>query len=112
MWVPKALLELFSIGRETVDTLRTDLATTRATNQSLERELAAFKVNFDWIRIQVNTLQVERTILMEKAYGMKIPTPELIQLPTRTEKTEKSFSFEDVGEDLAKTLGFPSYAKQ
>lgn len=114
MWVPKALVELFSIGKETVDTLRTELVATQAINISLDRELTALKVNFDWLRLQVNALQVERTALMQKAYGVQMPIPEIV----RTIKADnsgfdaKNFSFDDIGEDQAKALGLPTYAKQ
>jgi hypothetical protein len=66
------------------------------------------RVNFDWIRVQINTLQLERTALLEKAYNVKIPAPQLIQNPVVAAESQLAeFSFDDIGDKLAKQYGFP-----
>ena len=111
MWVPKAVADWFQISKESVDALREELAATKAERDVLRNQLTFTQVNFDWLRIQTNALQMERTALMEKAYGIKIPAPEIVQSMPKNDPTfdPKQFSFEDMGEDLAKRLGFPKY---
>ena len=113
MWVPSGLLELFSIGKETVTGLREELAAVRAERDALKLQLVTNQNNADWIRMQINTLQVERSSLLEKLYGLKLPAPELIRSPIATDSGgEHPFSFDDIGEDLAKQLGLPNYTRQ
>lgn len=58
--------------------------------------------------MQINTLQMERTALLEKAYNIKIPAPQLVQNPVlATEAKLDEFSFDDIGDKLAKQYGFP-----
>jgi hypothetical protein len=107
MWISKSLLDLFSIGRETVDTLRTENTTLRASNQLLERELVSAKIMSDWLRLKVNQLEVERVHLLAKAYpNLSLPAPEL----ARTTQVSKGFDlqalFEDQG-DPPDTLPVP-----
>ena len=113
MWVPKEVSNWFKISKESVDALREELAAVRAERDSLRLQLVTLQNNFEWVRMQINTLQVERSSLLGKLYGLTLPAPELIRTAAIADRTsEKAFSFEDIGEDLAKQLGLPSYTKQ
>lgn len=110
MWVPAALANLFQISKETVDTLRSDLAISQAEVSSLKAQLATLNVNLDWLRVQYNNLQFERTALVEKAYGLKLPAPELARQQTVGSNISiADFNFEDLGDPAAKQLGYPTY---
>jgi len=109
MWITSKLLDLFHISRDTVDALRADSASLRAERDALQRELSTLKVNFDWLRIRVNSLELERTALLEKAYNIKLPAPELARTPAISGANSEDFSFEDMGDRLAKKYGFPVF---
>lgn len=110
MWITKSLMSLFEISRDVVNDLREDLARVVAERDALQRELTSVKINADWLRVQYNQLQLERTALMDKAYGIKLPVPEVVRQSVRVPETKlDEFTFDDVGEDLAKRLGYPTY---
>jgi len=108
MWVPHALVDLFTLTRDAVDGTKQELAVVKAERDLLQRQLDINRVNFDWIRMQINTLQLERTALLEKAYGVKIPAPEIVRTPVASNESRlDEFSFDDIGDKLAKQYGFP-----
>jgi hypothetical protein len=123
MWVPKQVIEWFSSMRDVAETnavvsiealnqYRAQLAAITAERDTLKIQLAVQNNHFDWLRMRVNTLEVERSGLVEKAYGIKLPIPEIVRTVTdRPSLDEKNFSFEDVGKDMARTLGLPDYDK-
>lgn len=110
MWVPKQVVEWFQISKDSVDSLRTELASVRSEKDSIKAELARLQITFDWMRINFNTLQIERAALMEKAYGIKVAAPELVRTPVIGQDTKSDdFSFNDIGDDLARQIGLPVY---
>jgi hypothetical protein len=109
MWLPNIAFELFQVSKESVDKLREDLATVRAERDLLKIQLASSQNHFDWLRIRVNALEVERAQLIEKAYGIKIPVPEVIRQPVMNPLDMGNALFEDVGDKIAKELGMPLY---
>ena len=107
MWLSKDLVGFFQISHEVVQDLKVDLTVERAANTALRQELATLKTNFDWLRVKVNQLELERAQLIEKAYNIKLPAPTL-QRHVAADVPD-AFSFEDVGDDLAKKLGLPIF---
>lgn len=103
MWVPRKLVEILSFAKD-------DLSALRAENTLLKTQLVVAQTNFDWARHRLNTLEFENKALMEKAFNIKVPSPEIVR-PAKPDPTfdPKNFSFEDVGEDLARKLGLPSF---
>src|SRR5438445_731759 len=84
MWLSKSLIELFTISRDTVTELRVENATLKATNNIIERELLAAKLNSDSWRLRVNQLEAERVQLIAKAYpGLQLPAPEIARVQNR-----------------------------
>lgn len=114
MWIPGKVVDWFTAMRvEAVPELQAELAALRAERDALKLQAAVDRVNFDWLRMKVNTLEVEKTALMEKAYGIKLPAPEIVRTPVIGERPQMAeFSFDDLGDNVAKTLGFPTYDKQ
>jgi len=108
MWVPASVVEWFHISKQAVDSQREELAALRAERDMLRLQLASSQNHFDWLRIRVNTLEVERAQLIEKAYGMKIPVPEIVR-PAKSPLELNSDMFNDMGDDLAKQVGLPTY---
>lgn len=109
MFVSKSALELFNISRDTVDELREDLAIARAENRILKDELAAVKSNNDWFRVKCNQLELERAQLLEKAYGVRVPVPEIARSTPPMMQFDQSL-FEDLGDKKAQELGLPIYS--
>lgn len=111
MWISfKHIIGLFEVSKQAVDDLREENAALKSKVSVIESELASTKVNLDWLRIQYNQLQLERTALMDKAYGIKVPTPELVRAqPKAPSIDEMVMSFDDMGDELAKRLGYDVY---
>jgi len=99
---------MFQISHETVTALREELAIVRAARQSLETQLVTTQANFEWIRLRVNALEIERAQLLQKAYGIHTAVPEIVR--TSKDTSIDNFSFDDMGDEMAKTLGLPVYS--
>ena len=109
MWIPKSVIEWFNISQNTVSALREENAALRAEYTALSKELTSTKVNLDWLRMQFNQLQLERTALVDKLYGIKVPTPELVTRLPKLPSTIEDFGYDDMGDEMAKRLGLPTY---
>lgn len=110
MWVPKAVVDWFQISKDSVDELRTKLAAAEAENSTLKTQLAVAQTNFDWLRIKVNSLEFEKAALIERAYNIKLPAPEITRTPVvGSEPSTIDFSYDDIGDELAKKFGLPVY---
>jgi predicted nuclease with TOPRIM domain len=112
MFIPKAVFDLFGVAKTSIDLTREELAAVRAERDLIKLQLAISQNQFDWLRLRVNTLEVERAQLLEKAYGIKTLVPEIArQMPNiqRTLETMSTALFEDVGDEEARKLGYPSY---
>jgi chromosome segregation ATPase len=109
MWLPDKSFDLFRISKDTVDFMREELASLKAERDGLKTQLANTQANFEWLRVKVNSLEMERASLLEKVYGMKIPVPEIARQPVVPQGFNSDL-FEDVGEKMAKELGFPTYS--
>ena len=110
MWVPKEVADWFQISKDSVDALRTELATLKAERDVLKDQLRGAQINSDWLRMQVNSLQMERAALMEKAYNIRVPIPELARTTSlQSPISIEDFSFSDIGDEAARRLGLPLY---
>jgi hypothetical protein len=103
MWIPSKIVDLLGLVKD-------DIATLRAENALLRNQVVVAQTNFDWARHRLNTLEFENKALMEVAYGVRIPSPEIVRQPKLDPSFDpKNFSFDDVGEMKAKELGLPVY---
>lgn len=110
MWISASkLLDYFKISQTSFDDLRAEVASLRVERDHLKSELLTSRIQQDWLRMQVNTLQFERTALMDRAYGIKVPAPELARSAQPFNPSE--FSFDDLGDEVAKKLGLPLYSE-
>ena len=109
MWVPSKVFDWFKISQESVNELRTEVLALRAERDVLKQQLITTNANFEWLRTRVNQLEVERAGLLEKATGIKTAVPEIVRSHSQLDNMLNNFTFEDVGEDMAKRLGLPSF---
>lgn len=108
MWIPEKVADYLKISKEVVDDQRVELSALRAERDALRNELMALKTNFDWLRIRVNALEVENKALIERAYDIRLPAPEITrQLPPQF--IDPPSVFDDIGDDLAKAMSLPVY---
>jgi hypothetical protein len=105
MFVPKQILDYFGVNLELVRNLQADLASLRTERDLLKQELTSTQIMSDWLRIQFNDLQAQNKGLLEKAYHIKLPVPELQNRPKMVTQMPP-FSFDDPGDDVARTLGY------
>ena len=106
MWVSNAFKDWFIVSNDTINGLRTELAALKAELTATKTALITSNVMSDFLRMQVNTLQLERAALMEKAYNIHIPAPEIARR-TSSMPSIPDFSFEDIGDAEAKKHGLP-----
>lgn len=116
MWLPKSILDVFAFSVGEVQNQRQDLAALRAERDALVRQVATLEISGDWLRAQVNQLQLERVELLNKVYGIRVPAPQLIKERSVTTASQgppafdlRDFSFDDVGDEIAKKIGLPVY---
>lgn len=104
MWIPSKILDFLSFSKD-------DLIAIRSERDHLKSSLIKSEIMSDWLRMRVNALEVERTILMEKVNGIRIPAPELLRATPQISAPPmiQEASFEDMGDDMAKQLGLPTY---
>ena len=106
MWIPTKLATLLGLNVETQKQLQIDLSVVRAERDLLKVQLAVTQNTLEWIRTRVNSLEYERAALLDKAYGIKTPVPELANTSKmHPGMIERDFSFDHIDEDVAKKLG-------
>jgi len=105
MWVPSSFVKLFTNSFE-------ELATAKAERDSYRDELAKSNILNDWLRMQVNSLQMERAELLKVAYNIKVSAPQISKAPAVGDGGSmgiENLDFEDIGDEMAKRLGLPIY---
>ncbi len=95
-----------------IQDLREELVAVRTERDVLRQELTAAKLSADWLRLRFNQLEMENKQLLQKAYNITLPAPALQRI--ETSKAADSFEnvsalFDDVGDEVARKLGFPVY---
>lgn len=111
MWISPRIVEWLDVSLDTVNTQKQELAALKAERDQIKSELQSMRINFDWLRLQFNQLQLERNALLERAHGIRVPTPELSYNRHSGPPALEDITFEDLGDELAKQLGLPSYSK-
>lgn len=111
MWISKTVFDLFHVAKDEVTGLREEMAAVRAERDLLKTQLTGANANFNWLRLRVNALEVERAALVQRAYGIALPVPEVVTaqstpLPDVNHLLGLSQSlFEDMGDPIAKEFG-------
>ena len=112
MWVPKIVVNWFGLNAEMIREIQSELAVVRAERDTLKLDLMRERNNQDWLRMRLNGVEVEKAALMEKLFGLKIPVPELqVKRKDYSNPDMREFSFDDVGDEMAKKLGLPVYGE-
>lgn len=120
MWVPKQVVGWFEtfqkasethadVAKQALQDLREELVAVRTERDVLKQELQSAKINADWLRVKVNSLELEKAGLMEKAYNIKLPVPEIVRAPNKVGDPFENFTFDDMGDEAARLLGLPTY---
>jgi predicted nuclease with TOPRIM domain len=113
MFIPKAVFDLFRISKESVETLREEIASVKAERDTLQRQTTHLQTSFDWLRLRVNALEVERAQLIERAYGIKPIVPEISRASSndfkRTLEQMSTALFTDMGDEEARKQGLPTF---
>jgi chromosome segregation ATPase len=97
--------------KSAIQDLREELVAIRTERDILRQELTAAKLSADWLRLRFNQLEMENKQLLQKAYNITLPAPALQRVsPQVADPFEKASAlFEDVGDEMARKLGFPVY---
>jgi predicted nuclease with TOPRIM domain len=109
VWIPNSVFALFTISKETVEALRTENAALHAEAALLKSQLSVSQNQFDWLRTRVNVLEMERAQLVKQAYNIDTPVPEIQRRPDPLIDQLNQFTFADMGDEMAKKLGLPTY---
>jgi predicted nuclease with TOPRIM domain len=111
MFIPKAVFDLFQISKAAVDSQREELVVLRTERDALQHQVEFLQNSFDWLKMRVNALEVERAQLIEKAYGMKLPVPEIARSNDFRKTLEQMSTalFTDMGDDEARKQGLPTF---
>lgn len=121
MWINARVIDWFTGLKEAADRtalassdavefLKEELTVLRTERDRLKEELTRSTIMADWLRLKVNQLEFERTALIEQAYKIKLPAPEIVRHAViQNAPRIEDFSFEDIGDEAAKVLGLPIY---
>lgn len=100
MLIPSKVLDLFKFNLDEQQSVREKLAIAEARVADLERSLQHSRTSFDWLRLRVNDLENQNKTLLEKAYNIRVPAPQ-IDRSTAPPIDLREFGFVDVGDALA-----------
>lgn len=118
MFIPKAVVDWFvslktvaetqaAISLEAITITQKENAALTAENRNLTEQVIRLNVTQDWFRMKINQLEAERALLLEKAYGIHVPVPEIAKLENRIKDGfDLHALFEDVGDKRASELGY------
>src|SRR3990167_130028 len=95
MWLPTKAFDLFKISKDSVDSIREELSAIRAERDLLKSQLTVSQTQFEWLRLRVNQLEIERAQLLAQVTGVKTAIPEIVRTPSNMDNLINQFSFED-----------------
>mgnify|MGYP001563054085 CR=1 FL=1 len=110
MWISEGVLSWFKVSTEAFAHLREDNAALRAESATLKVEGASLKSLNEWMRLRLNALEGERSVLISKVHGINIATPEIVQRPPNFPSFNVEM-FNDMGDDEARKQGLPVYGE-
>lgn len=111
-WLPKSVFGILEVAKDTVDGTKRELAVAIAENVLLKQQLTKADLQLDFLRMKVNQLEAQNAALLDKAYGVKVPVPEIARKPKAPSPDGVNFDFfNDVGDEMARKLGLPTYGE-
>lgn len=90
MWLSEKLRSLLELNVDQTKALREELAAVRAERDALKLQASIAQNNFEWARTRLNTVEFEKAALLQKAFNVNIPAPEVV----RTSRDLKPGSFQ------------------
>lgn len=97
------------ISRKHYDDERVACAEARAEAKILSEQCRALLTTQDWLRVQLNQAQHERSHFMHLYSGVKIPPPEIARDTAPVERVADALhglpNFEDLGDEAAHKAG-------
>lgn len=69
------------ISRKIYDDLQSSLNKAQAEARAFQESNKGLQTTLDWLRTRVTQMEKERAILIERMFGVKIPTPEIMAAP-------------------------------
>ncbi len=97
------------ISRKHYDDLRLEWAKTHEAARVLSEQNIALQTTIEWMRVQVNQAQHERSHFMHLYSGVTIPPPVIERASAATERISDAMqglpNFEDLGDVAAAKLG-------
>lgn len=109
MWLSPKIFSILEVAKDSVDALRQELAVVKAERDLLKDQLRGAQINSDFFRLQINSLQMERAALLEKAHGISVPVPQLERRFETPPEFQNASLLDDMGDELARKFGFPAY---
>ncbi len=109
MFLSARFLDLIQVSKDNADDSRAQIARLTAERDAAKTELVTLRANFQWATTQINDLQYQNKALMEKAYGIRVPVPEIVRPIAAMPNFNVSDLFNDMGDDQAKLEGLPVY---
>ena len=113
MFVSDKAFSWFKVSQEAFEYLRQENAALKAERDALKSETTSLRIASDWLRAKVNQLEIERSSLISQAYGIHTPVPQLARQPVLdpVQQSLKDFSFDDVGDQVARIMGLPAHGE-
>lgn len=110
MFISARFLDLIQVSKDNADDQRATIAKLTAERDAAKQELLTLRANFQWATTQINDLQYQNKALLEKAYNIRVPVPEIVR-PASTMPNNFNINdlFEDMGDEQAKREGMPLY---
>lgn len=109
-WLSKSVFGILEVAKDTVDGIKQQLAVANAENTILKQQLSKADLQIDFLRMKLNQVEAQNAALLEKAYGVKVPVPEIARRPSNPspDSINPDF-FSDMGDEMARKLGLPVY---
>lgn len=109
-WLSKSVFGILEVAKDTVDDVKRNLAVAAAERDLLKQQLTKADLQLDFLRLKVNQLEATNAALMEKAYGVNVPVPEIARKSKTPTHDAINFDFfNDIGDERARELGLPVY---
>ena len=106
MWIPQTVVAWLDVSLDTVNSLKQEVAALKAERDKLTSDLQATKINNDWFRLKINDLEAQNKGLLEKAYGIRLPVPQIVKSePANNPYKLPEALFEHIDDDTAQALG-------
>ncbi len=97
------------LSRQHYDDLRLEWAKNHEEARVLAQQNTAMQTTLDWMRVQLNQAQAERSHFMHLYSGVKVPAPEIERVSAAQERVVDAQNglpnFDDIGDEAAAQLG-------